>query len=173
MHKKYREFFEKIEHFNARLIPFAIVGLLIIIIIELFVHIGDPTIELIVTIVDVIVIAIFVIDLIFLAIHSKNSPYFFKHYWLDILAVFPFGIIFNLVGKLYQSVIAVERVIVGQNIVHETLEVKKGISAVLKGGRLTKFIRVIARSLRVITKSRLFTKFKEHHRKAQKKTYKK
>ncbi|HLC71101.1 MAG TPA: hypothetical protein VJI32_03785, partial [Candidatus Nanoarchaeia archaeon] len=79
-------FFKKVEYYNRRLIPAALIALLIIIAIELFVHIENHTVEISLKILDGIIIAIFVVDLIFLAIHSKNTRFFFRNYWLDILA---------------------------------------------------------------------------------------
>ena len=77
------EFWKKVEQINSKIIPYALVVLLVIIIYELFFHLENERIDLAVKVVDGIVIAIFVVDLIFLAIHSKNTRFFFKNYWLD------------------------------------------------------------------------------------------
>lgn len=163
--------FEKIEHLNLKLIPFAIIALLIIIIIELFVHIENHTVELSLKILDGIVITIFIIDLFFLALKAKTTSFFFKNYWLDILAVFPFGLMFNTVERFYRGIIAAERIVIGQAVAHETLEIQKEVSAISKSRRAARFMRIIARSLRLITKSRLFTHFHHRRRKAHKKLY--
>lgn len=156
------EFWEKVEHYNAKLIPAAIIILLGIIIIE-FVPTENYIIKLIVRILDGLVIAIFVIDLIFLGIKAKNTVYFFKNYWLDVVAIFPFSLLFNVVNEVYRVVLATERLAVGQAILHESLEAKKGIGALAKSGKLAKMIKITARLIRVITKSRLFTHMKAKH----------
>tara|TARA_Y100000310_G_C20245069_1_gene606417 strand:- start:75 stop:647 length:573 start_codon:yes stop_codon:yes gene_type:complete len=157
------KFWEKVEHYNARLIPLAIVALLAIIIIELFFKEFAHHHHTAVAIADGFVIAIFVVDLTFLAIKAKSTKFFFKNYWLDIFAIFPFNIFFNTVTKLYRTVLAAEKLIIGQAILHEGLEARKGISAAARGGRIARGIRIVARSIRVVTKSRLFTEFKAKH----------
>jgi hypothetical protein len=154
---------EKIEQWNARLIPYAIIALLLIIIYELFLHIENHLIEVVVYVLDAIVITIFVIDLFFLALRARSTSYFFKNYWLDIIAVFPFALFFNAIGRLYKIVLATEQLAMGQTILHETLEAEKGIKAVARSGRLARTIRIIARLIRVVTKSRLFTHFHAQH----------
>jgi len=157
------KFWEKVEHYNTRIIPLAILGLLFVIIVELFFHEFAETYHTPIQILDGIIIAIFVVDLIFLGIKAKSTKFFFKSYWLDMLAIFPFGIFFNTVSKLYRAVLSAERLIVGQAILHESLEARKGVSAIARSGRFPRMIRVIARSIRVVTKSRLFTQFRAKH----------
>jgi len=154
-----KSFLDSVEHFNARLIPLALILLLGIIIVELFVHIESVTLTTAVHVADYIVVTIFVIDLIFLAQHSRNARFFFRHYWLDILAVFPFSIFFSLVGSIYKTVAVAETVSLSQGVFHESLEVSREAKVLAQSGsRVGKGIRIAARSLRIVTKSRLFTK---------------
>tara|TARA_Y100000310_G_C20411049_1_gene681999 strand:- start:189 stop:749 length:561 start_codon:yes stop_codon:yes gene_type:complete len=163
------KFWEKVEHVNAKLIPYAILALLVVIILEVggnwsktiydFAHHYHTYI----LILDYIVIGIFVVDLIFLGIKAKSVKFFFKSYWLDLLAVIPLAIGFTIASKMWRAVAAVGQVGIGQAILHETLEARKGISAIGRTQKVAKYIRVGARSLRVVTKSRLFQKFKHHH----------
>ncbi len=155
-------FWEKVEKVNSRLIVPAVILLLFIIIYEIFFHIENHTLELVVKIADGFVILVFVVDLVFLATKAKSTKFFFRNYWLDILAVFPFGLLFNLIEQVYRTITGVERVIVGQAIVHEGLEVRKEARLISKSARLSKFFRIGVRLLRVITKTRLFSRF---HRK--------
>jgi len=180
------EFWEKVEKVNRKLIPYAIVVLLGVIIYELFFHVEDHTINLVVEILDGIVIGIFVIDLIFLAIKSKSTKFFFRHYWLDLLAIFPFTLFFNTINRIYRLLVVSERLAVGQALVHEGLEARKGLSAFARGEKLAaestklvgegtrfvrfaRFFRIGVRLLRVITKSgilpKLYTYFKSKHQK--------
>ena len=151
-----KKFWEKVEHYNSKLITPALILLLGVIIFELFLHVENHTIELAVKMADWIIITIFVIDLIFLAKRSRNAKFFFKNYWLDIIAVFPFVIFFNVFNSLYKFVIATERIVVGQAIFHETVEASKGIKSLSRGEKLLRGVRIAARGLRVVTKSRLF-----------------
>ena len=159
-------FFEKVHRINSKLIPVAIVLLLMIIVAEIFLHVTDLRWLLALHIADGFVIAVFVVDLIFIAFRVKNTIYFFKNYWLDILAVIPLGLLFGLVSQLYRAVVLTEGVVIGQEIIHEGLEVRRGISAALRGERAARLFRVLIRSIRLVTKSRFFTKYQERHQKA-------
>ena len=158
------DFWEKVEHYNARLITPALVVLLAIIIFELFIPVENHTIELIVKIADALVIAVFIIDLIFLAKKAKSVKFFFKNYWLDIIAVFPFVLFFRLAESTYRVAIATERLTIGQAILHETVEASKSAKVLAKSGKV---VRMGARILRIITKSRLFTKVHHGRKKKQ------
>jgi len=162
--KEFSPFWEKVEHINAKLITPAILVLTFVIVVELFFkdfahHYHTP-----ILVMDYFVLVVFVIDLIFLGIRAKSVKFFFKHYWLDLLAVIPMALMFTFVSKIYRALSAAGKIGVGQAILHETLEIRKGVSAATRSGRIAKFMRLGARSLRVITKSRLFTHvhFKHH-----------
>ena len=158
-------FWEKVEHYNSKLIAPALILLLAIIIYDLFIHSENHTLELIVKIADYMVIAVFVIDLIFLAKHARNAKVFFKNYWLDIIAVFPFAIFFSLVESISRIVIATRELTLGQAILHETVEVSKGTKVLSSGSKFARILKILARSLKLITKSRLFTKIHHNRRK--------
>ncbi|MEK6809398.1 MAG: hypothetical protein AABY40_01870 [Nanoarchaeota archaeon] len=156
-------FWEKVEHYNAKLITPALVVLFGIIIYELFFHFENHTIELIIKIADTMVIAVFVIDLLFLARRARSAKFFFKKHWLDIIAVFPFVFFFRVLESAYAVAIATERFALGQSLLHETVEASKSTKVLAKSGKI---IRIGARILRVVTKSRLFTKV--HHARKKK-----
>ena len=82
--------------------------------------------------------------------------YFFKHYWLDIVAIFPFAFALNLVSRFIRIFAIGGGFVIGQAILHEGLEARKGIRALARAGR---FARISARIIRVVTKSRLFSHF--------------
>lgn len=160
------EFWEKVEHYNAKLITPALIVLLGIIIFELFLHVENHTIELIVKIADALVITVFVIDLIFLAHKARSVRFFFKRYWLDVIAVFPFVLFFRVIESAYRVALATERLTLGQAILHETVEASKSTKVLAKSGKV---VRIGARILRVVTKSRLFTKVHHGRRKRHRK----
>src|SRR3989338_4286004 len=117
-------FWKKVERWNSRLIPVSLVLLLFIIVFSFVPH-HDPLLDRILSVADGIIIAIFAVDLIFLAIHARSVKFFFRNYWLDVLAVFPFGLLFKSMEALYSGVAATERLIIGQQILHEAEEIEK------------------------------------------------
>ncbi len=160
------QFWEKVEEKNTKLIPLAIVLLALIILYELFFHTENPAVNHLVEILDGIVVAIFVVDLIFLAIRAQSTRYFFQHYWLDILAVLPLGLIFRGVGFLMEGFTATRQVALGQELVHGGLEARKEIALVTRSEHLAeaatkagRTVRVYVRIARVVSKTHLFQKF--------------
>ena len=88
-----------IEKLNSWLIPYAIGGLFVLIVFELFVPHQDPRILLTIKVVDIAIISIFVVDLLFLAWRARSAKSFFKNHWLDIAAIFPFEGFFNTLNQ--------------------------------------------------------------------------
>ena len=173
-----KEYLETIEYYNAKLIPVALIVLAIIIVLELFVHIENPVLETTLQVADGLVIAIFMLDLLFMGMKVKSARFFFHHYWLDILAVFPFGLLFKTIEQAYhglaiveRAAVGVERATIGQAITHETLEIRKEARFFLRSERLAKGVRIAARGLRFVVKSRVFSLFRKQHQKAHRKLY--
>lgn len=169
-----KKFWEKVEYYNSKLILYALIILLVVILVELFGKVENPTAHLIFQILDYIVVTIFAIDLVFLAIKAKTVSFFFKHYWLDILAVLPFGLLFELVSRFYRGAVLTEELIIGQKVIHETVEAEKemkGTAFLAKEGKLARGVRILTRSLRVVAKSKLFTEFERKKKEAHKKVY--
>lgn len=153
-------FWQRVEKINRRLIPLALILLLVIILFELFSHSESEALHRVVLVTDSLVVTIFVIDLIFLGIKAKSVKFFFKNYWLDVLAVFPFGLAFKTLETTYEGLRATERLVlgerfvVGQEIVHEALEVGKEARLVkeaelLKEGELIKEVKLAGKSERL------------------------
>ncbi|MFA6460907.1 MAG: hypothetical protein WCV90_01455 [Candidatus Woesearchaeota archaeon] len=162
-------FFKKVEKINHHLIFPAILVLLVIIVLELFFHVENETAILVIEIADYLVLVVFVIDLGFLAIHAKSTKFFFKNYWLDILAVFPFSIAFGFMGGIYRLLsVSEETVVMGQVLFHEGLEVEKAAAKTEKFAKIGREFKVGARVVRIFTKTRFFSRFhrkkKEHLR---------
>ncbi len=148
-------FWEKVERVNRRLIPYALLVLLVLILAELLLEVENTLAERAVRYADYAVIAIFVVDLIFLALRAKNTRFFFANYWLDLIAIFPFSLFFSLLSELFRGIEFLERAVVGQYIFHESLEVEK---IVARETRFMKYVRIAARIIRAATKSRIFAK---------------
>tara|TARA_Y100000310_G_scaffold343908_1_gene453843 strand:- start:1601 stop:2134 length:534 start_codon:yes stop_codon:yes gene_type:complete len=171
MHK----FWEKVEHWNAKLITPAILALIYIITVELFFHHYAEEHHTHIAILSAFVLIVFIIDVIFLYIKSENWKDFLKKYWLDVVAIFPFSFAIQGVSKVSSLVLRAGTLALGQEIVHTGLEARKGISAAARTGRIARIIRIIARSLRIVTKTRLgkHVTHKHHMEKRGKKVKKK
>jgi hypothetical protein len=108
-----------------------------------------------------------VLDLVFKYLRVRRIPTFLKKYWLDILAVFPFFLVFRtyeLVAGAFSAVVS-ESAQTVQAVVHEGLElekegvkVAKEVEKVAKLNRSQKFMRF----LRPITRIPRFLKAKVH-----------
>lgn len=162
-------FFEKVEKINNKLIIPAIILLFFIIIFELFIHTENHAIELAVEVADYFVITVFVIDLVFLFHKAKTTKFFFKNYWLDIIAVFPFSLMFKALGEVAKVFSSLESVVVGQAILHETVEVSKAATkaervakVAEKFGKLGRYVKFGARAVRISTKTHSIIRFKRH-----------
>lgn len=157
-------FFEKLEHYISRLIPYILILLAGIIILEVFFSEIAEHYHLLLAVLDGIIIAFFAIDLIFLARKCKSVRHFFKNYYLDVLAIFPFALFFELVNEVYRLLRLGREFTIGQAIFHETLEAEKMVKAekelrlFSRTGKLSRYLKIAARSLRLLTKSRFFTK---------------
>jgi hypothetical protein len=160
-------FLKKVEKVNHYLIFPAILILLGVIIFDIFFAESSATVRLIAEVLDYLVLVVFVIDLIFLALHARDTKFFFRNYWLDLLAVFPFSIFFGFVGGIYRLLaIPEESLTLSQAIFHESLEVERVASEGEKVAKSGKYLKVGARVARVASKSHFFTRF-ERQKKEQ------
>lgn len=141
-------FWEKVEKINGKLIPPALVLLLGIIIFELFVHTENLTVELIIKIADYVIISIFVVDLTFLAVKARGVKFFFKNYWLDVIAVFPFVLFSRVVSFFAESGFTI-----GQAIFHESVEVSKIATKAERFTKIGRGLKLGARMVRLVTKT--------------------
>ncbi len=121
-----KKWLEKLEHIIDKIIPFLLLILLGIIIIDLFFHDISDRYHLPIEITDGIIITIFIIDLIFKYHRARTIPNFIKRYWLDILAVFPFFLVFRVFeGAIDLFETFKGTFIEGQKIAHVGLELKE------------------------------------------------
>ena len=117
-----KRWMHKIEVWVDKAIPPCLIVLLVVIILELG---FDDMVEHYhlhpyILVADYIVIGIFVLDLVFKYMRTRHIPKFVRKYWLDILAVFPFFLIFRAfefaIGSWGHT---------AQTVLHEGLEVEK------------------------------------------------
>lgn len=130
---------EQIEIVVDSMIPFVAILLAIIIIASIFTDI-DKEFYPWITILDSMIIAFFIIDLVFKFLRVKNLIRFVKLYWLDIIAVFPFYLIFRIYLVATEFIKAGEE---AQKILHEAIVFQE-----MKIVREARFIREASLSLR-------------------------
>lgn len=150
----------KVEKVVDYLIPPAVIVLFAVIIIELFMADFAAKYSLWITIADYCVLFVFLLDVIFKYIRIKPFKRFLRESWIDILVVFPFGLIFRAFEGIFNIFIAGEIVEGGQKIVHETLEIEKEASVIVKEAestgkiarttRFARFIRPFTRAPRIL-----------------------
>ena len=145
-----KAWFHKIEVIVDKLIPLLLAILLLIIVIEFGFHEFAEKYHTIIEILDWIIVSGFILDLIFKYNRIRNIPKFLRAAWIDILAVFPFFLVFRVLeGFLVFE--ASETLTKGQKIVHVGVELEKEVKVVKEVGRaehFSKFLRPIARSFR-------------------------
>lgn len=151
--KKLKHHLHTVEIWVDKSILPAVLVLMVILILEL----GFPEVahhyEHEIHIADFFVILVFVLDLIFKYNHVRNIPKFLKQFWLDILAVFPFFLIFRAIEGV-SSVIYVGET--GQQLLHEGLELEKEGSRLAKEGeKLTKLNKEVSKGAKFFRLSRL------------------
>ncbi len=106
-------------------------------------------------------ITTFVIDLGFKYHRIRNIPQFIKECWLDIIAIFPFFIVFRFFEGLLGILGISEATAQAQKVLHVGVGVEKELAATVKEGsrvaeelsraeKLTKYLRAGARSLRLL-----------------------
>lgn len=95
-----REIYNFAEVLIDRLVPVAVLILIPIIIIDFFFENIATKYHSTLVILDYIIIGIFVIDLIFKYIRIRNFKNFIKTCWLDIIAIFPFFLIFRVIEPI-------------------------------------------------------------------------
>ncbi|MBN1543994.1 hypothetical protein JW898_00870 [Candidatus Woesearchaeota archaeon] len=124
-----KRWMHKVEVIVDKAIPPCLILLLIIIVMDL----GFPDLvehyhlHYYILTADYIIIAIFVADLFFKWLRTMHAPLFLKKYWLDILAVFPFFLlfrVFELAAGAFSAAIS-EGAHTVQAVVHEGLEIEK------------------------------------------------
>ncbi len=120
-----------IEKYIDKSIPFAVLLLLIIIIVELFFKDLASANHTLFNILDKIVIGIFIIDLSYKYMHLRNFKNFVKIYWLDILVVFPFFLFFRFFESLIILLRIPEIFDYGQSIIHTGFEIQKEVSILI------------------------------------------
>ncbi len=143
MPKKRNKFIEEFEHFTDHIIPYLVILLAVILVLEnpfwTLVHLDAY--EPVVTIVDSVIVFFFVVDLVFKWFKTRRIRKFLKLYWLDIVAVFPFYLGFRAYAELAGLFIVEEFAETGQKVAHEAV--------LLREAKLARQTRVAGRGIRM------------------------
>jgi hypothetical protein len=115
-----------------RLVPFAVIGLLGIIIIDFFFQDFKASYELYINIIDYIIVIIFVLDLLFKYLRIKNIKNFLKTCWLDIIAIFPFFLLFRVFESLLLITELPKEITSFQLVFHEGIAFSKETAKIVK-----------------------------------------
>ena len=135
------------ENFVDKAIPYLLIVLLGIIIVEIFFHDIAVEYHTLITVLDYLIIAFFLVDLGFKFHRVKKIPKFFKKYWLEIIAVFPFFLVFRFFESFAGVYFAVQDLVLPQKILHEGVEVER---IVARESRIARIFRPVARSPRLL-----------------------
>lgn len=156
MVQEIKQWYHPIEKIIKKLILPAIIILLFIIITEFFFHSKIEPYILYFEILDGIIIFIFVLDLLFEYLKIRKFWPFIKKSWLDIIAIFPFFLLFRALERLYLVIRFGEEITEAQKVLHEGIEIAKEAKLarttdiVKTESRFMRFLRPTLRSLRLI-----------------------
>jgi len=111
----------KIEVIVDKSIPYLLILLFFVIIGEIFYAHQIKPYGFFVSVVDNVVIFVFMMDLAFKYMRTRYFPDFFRKHWLEIIAVLPASLFVRLIEKF----IPVSTFEVSQSILHEATEIKR------------------------------------------------
>ena len=114
-----------IEVFVDKSIPYLVLLLLFVIVGDFVFHDFMNQYRLYVIIIDYVILIFFVIDLAFKFYRIRNVKLFLKKYWLEVIAVFPFVLVFRLFEEVFILLRFTAPLEEGQKIVHTVAEIGK------------------------------------------------
>lgn len=132
-----KKWLHKIEILVDRSIPYALILLLILIIGEVIYADKIEPFSLYVSIVDGIIIGIFVVDLTFKYVRSKKISKFFRNHWLEIIAILPAFLVIRIIEEFVIIANLEQTLLLSQ----EALEVEARVGT--RASRLHYFARFV------------------------------
>lgn len=138
-------------------IPYLLLLLLVLIMGELFFAGKIEAYHSYVSAIDWLIIGIFVLDLGFKYVRSKNIPSFFKEYWLEILAVFPAFLVVRMIEEFIRIANLEQAILLSQ----ESLEVGERIG--VRANRIHYFGRFIGPLARLPRFFKAFSFYEKPH----------
>lgn len=145
---------KKLEHLTDRIIPFLLIVLAVILVAEFFFKAIAEVYRTEIIIADYIIIFFFTLDLIYKFNRVRKTKLFLKKYWLDILAVFPFFLIFRLIEEFLLFFRISQEIGEGQKFFHIGLEAEK----LAKEERALRELAELQKETQ-LTRTRLFARF--------------
>ena len=133
----------KLHEWTDFLIPYMLIVLLFVIIIEIFFVAFYQDHHIIFELIDGFIITLFVIDIAFKFKRSKTYPEFFKASWLDIIATFPMFLVFRMFEALGLFRLLVSSSIDGQRMAMISSDVATEIGYIQKSQRMERFERFL------------------------------
>lgn len=118
-----KKWLHQIEIIVDKSIPYLVLLLLFIIIGEFAFHNFMQEHRTLVNISDYVIVGFFVIDLAYKFYRIRNVKLFFKKYWLEVIAVFPFILIFRLFEELFIVFRLTGPIEEGQKVLHSVAEI--------------------------------------------------
>jgi len=120
------------------IIPYCLVLLIIILILELGfkTFVEGHGLQTIIDISDYFIIAVFILDLLFKYIRVKSIPKFLRKYWLELIAVFPFFLLFRFAELAFGITGVSDTIKTAQSITHSTTELEKEAVALTEGEKV-------------------------------------
>ena len=150
-----KKIFRDIERGVDHSIPAALLLLLVVIIAEIFFYREAEPYHFYIEVIDWFVVILFVIDLTFKYRGLPNPVAFVKKYWLDILAVFPFYLVFRVFETILLLGRAERYLLLTQDVVHGGVETTRLAS---RGEKFTRFLKPILRAPRFLKAAGFFKK---------------
>jgi len=149
----------KIEVIVDKVIPLLLLILLFIIIGEVaFPHFIEKYHKS-VMVIDWIIVVVFILDLIFKYLRMRNFPKFLRASWLEIIAIFPFFLVFRFLEG-FAIFEAGETISKSQKFLHIGAEVGKEVGGALEeGARITQEVSRSERAVRILQPIGRFFKF--------------
>jgi hypothetical protein len=121
-------FYHEFEHFTDHVIPILVILLAIVLILEnpLWTLLPVSHYEPWIGIFDGLIVFFFVSDLVFKWFKTRNLRRFFRLYWIDMVAVFPFYLLFRVYAEV-ASIFRVGEEIAesGQKLAHEAVLIRE------------------------------------------------
>lgn len=149
---------KKLEYFTDRIIPYLLVLLAAILIVEFFFKEAAHNYYNLILAADILIISFFTFDLAFKFNRVRNLKVFLKKYWLDIIAIFPFFLFFRLVEEVFVLFRLSPELSEGQKFLHIGLETEK----IAKEERALRELAELQRATREgaeLSRTRMFARF--------------
>jgi hypothetical protein len=131
----------KVEVLVDKSIPYLVLILLILIVLDLFYNEKVVDYENQILVLDYFIVIIFIIDLSFKYYRVRNAKTFLKKYWLDIIAILPFFLIFRLIEEIILLTRVSETLSQSQGLLHTGVEVGRIASGGQEEARVLKEIQ--------------------------------